>query len=387
MYNIKLLNKISQKGLENLERKGYSIGENAEDPDAIILRSFSMHEMELPVSLKAVARAGAGVNNIPIEKCSEKGVVVFNTPGANANAVKELTVAALFLTSRKIVDSILWTKSLSGNSEEIKSLAEKGKAKFAGPEIRGKKLGVIGLGAIGVMVANTAKSLGMEVEGYDPYISVDSAWGLSRSVRKAESLRELLKSSDYITLHVPLLDSTRNMMDYEALKLMKKGARLLNFSRGELVDIGELKMALDEGIIEVYATDFPDAELLKMDKVIVFPHIGASTPESEENCAVMASNQIKSFLESGAIRNSVNFPSCDLGSTFKHRITLAHQNIPNMVGQITALLASENININNMINKSRDKMAYTIIDTDAGLPAHVVEKLRNIDSMLKVRIL
>jgi len=387
LYNIKLLNKISQKGLENLERKGYSIGENAEDPDAIILRSFSMHEMELPVSLKAVARAGAGVNNIPIEKCSEKGVVVFNTPGANANAVKELTVAALFLTSRKIVDSILWTKSLSGNSEEIKSLAEKGKAKFAGPEIRGKKLGVIGLGAIGVMVANTAKSLGMEVEGYDPYISVDSAWGLSRSVRKAESLRELLKSSDYITLHVPLLDSTRNMMDYEALKLMKKGARLLNFSRGELVDIGELKMALDEGIIEVYATDFPDAELLKMDKVIVFPHIGASTPESEENCAVMASNQIKSFLESGAIRNSVNFPSCDLGSTFKHRITLAHQNIPNMVGQITALLASENININNMINKSRDKMAYTIIDTDAGLPAHVVEKLRNIDSMLKVRIL
>jgi len=373
--------------LEILERRGYSIGENIVEPDAIILRSFPMHEMELAVSLKAVARAGAGVNNIPIEKCSEKGIVVFNTPGANANAVKELTIAALFLTSRKIVDGILWAKSLSGKSEEIKSLVEKGKAKFAGPEIKGKKLGVIGLGAIGVMVANTAKSLGMEVEGYDPYISVDSAWGLSRSVRKAESLKELLKSSDYITMHVPLLDSTRNMMNYEAFKLMKKGIRLLNFSRGELVDIDGLKKALDEGIIEMYATDFPDTELLKMDKAIVFPHIGASTPESEENCALMASNQIKSFLESGAIKNSVNFPSCDLGSAFKHRITLAHQNIPNMVGQITALLASENINIDNMLNKSRDKIAYTIIDTDISLPAHVVEKLKNIDSMLKVRVL
>lgn len=387
MYNIKLLNKISQKGLEALEKRGYSIGENIEDPDAIILRSFSMHEMELPLSLKAVARAGAGVNNIPIEKCSERGIVVFNTPGANANAVKELTLAALFLTSREIVDGILWTKSLSGKSEEIKSLVEKGKSKFAGPEIKGKKLGVIGLGAIGVMVANAAESLGMEVEGYDPYISIDSAWRLSRSVRKSESLKELLKSSDYITIHVPLLGNTRNMMNYEAFKLMKKGVRLLNFSRGELVNIDDLKRALEEGIIEKYATDFPDAELLKMDKVIVFPHIGASTHESEENCAVMASSQIESFLESGAIKNSVNFPTCDLGSAFKHRITLAHQNIPNMVGQITALLASENININNMINKSRDKIAYTIIDTDISLPADVIEKLRNINSMLKVRVL
>ena len=387
MYNIKLLNKISSKGLEILERKGYSIREDVEDPDAIILRSFSMHEMELPASLKAVARAGAGVNNIPIGKCSEKGIVVFNTPGANANAVKELTVTALFLTSRKIVDSILWSKSLSCKSEEINSLVEKGKAKFAGPEIKGKKLGVIGLGAIGVMVANAANSLGMEVLGYDPYISVDSAWGLSRSVRKAESLKELLKSSDYITLHVPLMDNTRDMMNFEAFKLMKSGVRLLNFSRGELVGINDIKKALDEGIVEVYATDFPDAELLKMDRVIAFPHIGASTPESEENCAVMASNQIKSFLESGSIRNSINFPYCDLGNTFKHRITLAHQNIPNMVGQITTLLASENINISNMINKSKDKLAYTIIDTDINLPVQALEKLRNINSMLKVRVL
>ena len=387
MYNIKLLNKISSKGLETLERRGYSIGENMDNPDAIILRSFSMHEMELPSSLKAVARAGAGVNNIPIDKCSEKGIVVFNTPGANANAVKELTITALFLTSRKIVDSILWSKSLSGRSEEISSLVEKGKGKFAGPEIKGKKLGVIGLGAIGVMVANAAKSLGMEVEGYDPYISVDSAWGLSRSVRKAENLKALLESSDYITLHVPLMDNTRNMMNFEAFKLMKRGVRLLNFSRGELVDISDLKKALSEGIVGVYATDFPDAELLEMDSVIAFPHIGASTLESEENCAVMASNQIKCFLESGAIRNSVNFPYCDLGNTFNHRITLSHLNIPNMVGQITSVLASESVNICDMINKSKDKLAYTIIDTDIRVPKHAVEKLENINSILRVRVL
>ncbi len=387
MYNVKLLNKISAKGLESLERKGYKIAEDVDNPDAIMLRSFSMHEMELPASLKAVARAGAGVNNIPIGKCSEGGIVVFNTPGANANAVKELTIAALFLASRKIVDSILWSRSLSSNSEEINSLVEKGKAKFAGPEIKGKKLGVIGLGAIGVMVANAAKALGMEVLGYDPYISVDSAWGLSRSIKKAESLKALLESSDYITLHVPLMDNTRNMMNYETFKLMKNGARLLNFSRGELVSINDLKKALDEGIIEVYATDFPDEELIKMDRVITFPHIGASTPESEENCAVMASNQLKNFLENGTIRNSVNFPSCDLGSDFEHRITLAHLNVPNMVGQITKVLADESINICNMVNKSRDKLAYTIIDTDDSLPESVVEKLRNINSILKVRVL
>lgn len=387
MYNIKLLNKISSNGLETLEGRGYSVAEDMDDPDAIILRSFSMHEMELPASLKAVARAGAGVNNIPIDKCSERGIVVFNTPGANANAVKELTITALLMSSRKIIDSILWCKSLSDGSEEVKPLIEKGKGKFVGPEIKGKKLGVIGLGAIGVMVANAAKSLGMQVEGYDPYISVDSAWGLSRSVMKAQSLKGLLESSDYITLHVPLMDSTRNMIDCEAFKLMKSGVRLLNFSRGELVNKSDLKKALNEGVVEVYATDFPDEELIKMDRVIAFPHIGASTLESEENCAVMAANQVKYFLERGLIRNSVNFPNCELSSTFKHRITMAHKNIPNMVGQITNVLAKESINISNMINKSKDKLAYTIIDTDTDLPAHVVEELRNIDSMLKVRVL
>lgn len=387
MYNIKLLNKISSKGLGVLEGKDYSVGEDMDNPDAIILRSFSMHEMELPESVKAVARAGAGVNNIPIGKCSEKGIVVFNTPGANANAVKELTIAALFMTSRKIVDSILWSKSLSDKPEDISSIVEKGKSKFSGPEIRGKKLGVIGLGAIGVKVANAAKALGMEVEGYDPYISVDAAWGLSRSIKKADSLKALLESSDYITLHIPLVESTRNMINLEAFKFMKNGVRLLNFSRGELVNINDLKKALNEGIVEVYATDFPTEELLKMDRVIAFPHIGASTPESEENCAVMAANQIKGFLESGAIRNSINFPNCDMGNEFEHRITMAHLNIPNMVGQITKVLASENINICDMINKSKDKLAYTMINTDVSVPVHALESLKNIDSMLKVRVL
>jgi len=385
LYNIKLLNRISSKGLENLEKRGYYVSQNADNPDAIILRSFSMHEMELPRSLKAIARAGAGVNNIPVDKCTEKGIVVFNTPGANANAVKELTILALLMSSRKVVDSILWSKSLSGIPEDIKVLIEKEKGRFVGPEIKGKKLGVIGLGAIGVMVANAAGSLGMEVKGYDPYISIDSAWGLSRSVKKAESLKELLEGSDYITLHVPFMDSTRNMIDNKAFKLMKRGVRLLNFSREGLVDNAELKKALNEGIVETYATDFPDEELIRMDNVISFPHIGASTLESEENCAVMASNQIKCFLEWGTIKNSVNFPNCDLGNMFNHRITLSHLNIPNMVGQITGILASKGLNIENMINKSRDKVAYTIIDTDTDIPDDILGKLENIDSMIRVR--
>lgn len=387
MYKIRLLNKISPRGLEAFKNSGYTIAEEADKPDAIILRSFSMHDMELPESLKAVARAGAGVNNIPIDSCSEKGIVVFNTPGANANAVKELTIAALFLSSRKIVEGILWSRSLSGSTSEISLAVEKGKGKYAGPEIKGKKLGVIGLGAIGVMVANAAKSLGMEVEGFDPYISIDSAWGLSRSVKKSESMKALLESSDYITLHVPLMDNTRNMINDEILRHMKKGVRLLNFSRGELVDSADIKKALEEGIVAVYATDFPDELLINMEQVITFPHIGASTPESEENCAVMAAGQVKCFLETGAIRNSVNFPNCDLGNSFKNRITLAHKNVPNMVGQITGILAGENINISNMINKSKNKLAYTIIDTDDSLSPDVVEKFKGIDSILGVRVL
>lgn len=386
LYNIKVLNKISKKGLSLFKADKYKVAEEVENPDAALLRSFNMHSMELPASLKAVARAGAGVNNIPIERCSEKGIVVFNTPGANANAVKELTVAALFLSSRKLLESVRWTKEQK-DAENLSELIEKGKSSFVGPEIKGKRLGVIGLGAIGVMVANAAHALGMEVEGYDPYISVDSAWGLSRSIKKALSLNSLLENADYITLHVPLSNNTKGMFNKSKFQLLKKGVRLLNFSRGELVNTADLVEALQDETIACYATDFPEKELLSFENVISFPHIGASTPESEENCALMAVRQLADFLEDGNIRNSVNFPSCDLPRASSYRITLAHMNIPNMVGQISTILANENINIHDMINKSREKLAYTIIDTDSEVPENIVEKLKGIDSMLRVRVL
>lgn len=387
MYNIKILNKISPKGLGLLQKECYNVAEDIEQPDGIILRSFNMHDMELSDSLKAIARAGAGVNNIPIEKCSEKGIVVFNTPGANANAVKELTIASLLLSNRKIVDGIAWAKTLKGEGENVGKLVEKGKSNFTGPEVQGKKLGVIGLGAIGVMVANAAIALGMEVQGYDPYISVDAAWGLSRSVQKAADLQSLLATSDYITLHVPLLDETKNMINAETFAVMKKGVRLLNMSRGGLVNNADLKNAIRDGIVACYVTDFPSEELLDMENVIAIPHLGASTPESEENCAVMAALQLKDFLENGNINNSVNFPACELCRASEYRITLANRNIPNMVGQISTLLAKEDINILNMLNRSKGEYAYTIIDVDREISHDTIEKLKNIKGVLNVRTL
>lgn len=357
MYNIQTLNKISPLGLELFKEGSYNISDKIDNPDAILVRSYVMHDMELPKSLKAIARAGAGVNNIPIDKCSEKGIVVFNTPGANANAVKELTVAALLLSSRKIIEGIQWAKSLAGEGANVPKLVEKGKADFTGPEILGKKLGVIGLGAIGVMVANAANSLGMEVTGFDPYISVDAAWGLSRNVKKAPDFRSLLENSDYITLHVPLTGETKDLINYDKFSLMKKGVRLLNFSRAELVNNEDLKRAIQEGIVDTYVTDFPSEELLNMEHVIAIPHLGASTPESEDNCAVMAANQLRDFLENGNITNSVNFPSCELNRSSDFRVTVAHKNIPNMVGQISTILAKEQINILNMINRSKGNLA------------------------------
>ncbi len=386
MYYIKVLNKISKKGLSLFRTDRYRVSEEAENPDALLLRSFNMHDMALPASLLCAARAGAGVNNIPVDSCTEKGIVVFNTPGANANAVKELTVAALFLSSRKLLESVHWTKAQK-DAENLAELVEKGKSGFVGPEIKGKRLGVIGLGAIGVMVANAAHALGMEVEGYDPFISVDSAWGLSRNVRKALSLNSLLESADYITLHIPLTQSTKGLFNQSKFQLVKKGVRLLNFSRGELVNTTDLIEALQDGTVASYATDFPERALLCFDNVISFPHIGASTPESEENCALMAVKHLTDFLEDGNIRNSVNFPNCDLPRASSYRITLAHLNIPNMVGQISTILANENINIHDMINKSRDKVAYTIIDTDSQVPENILEKLKGIDAMLRVRVL
>lgn len=387
MYKIQTLNKISPCGLKLFDSSRYSVSDTQENPDAIVLRSFSMHEMELPESLLAVARAGAGVNNIPIDKCSKRGIVVFNTPGANANAVKELAIAGLFLSSRKIVDGITWAWSLKGESD-IPKLVEKGKSAFEGPEIEGKTLAVIGLGAIGVMVANAAYYLGMDVIGYDPYISVKSALGLSRHVNVTKDLKTAIECADYVTIHAPLTDETRGMFNESTIKGMKDGARLLNFSRAELVNNEDVAKALESGKISCYVTDFPNAEVLDMKNVIPIPHLGASTPESENNCAVMAAKEVIDYLENGNITNSVNFPSCEMpreeGGT---RITIAHMNIPNMLGQFSTLLAAEGANIDNMVNKSKSEYAYTMIDLKSNFSDEVLDKIKAIDGVLLVRVI
>jgi D-3-phosphoglycerate dehydrogenase len=346
-----------------------------------------MHDMELPDSLKAIARAGAGVNNIPISKCTERGIVVFNTPGANANAVKELVVAGMLLSSRKIVDGVNWAKTLIGNGDEVPKLVEKGKSNFAGPELKGKTLGVIGLGAIGMLVANAAEALGMRVIGLDPYISIDSAWHLSQTVEKAISLDSLLSESDYISLHIPLTDETKGFLDKGKFKVMKDGIRIMNFARGGLVNKADLFEALDEGKVASFVTDFPDEDLLKNEKVLCIPHLGASTPESEANCAVMAVNQVRDFLEDGNIRNSVNFPAARMARNGKYRLIIANRNIPKMVGNITSVLADENINISDMLNRHRDDIAYNIIDLDDDLNENQVAKIRSLDGVIMVRVL
>jgi D-3-phosphoglycerate dehydrogenase len=388
MFKIQTLNKISPKGLDLLPRENYESASEIVNPDAILLRSFKMHDMELPASVKAVARAGAGVNNIPVEKYSDTGVVVFNTPGANANGVKELVLTGLLISSRKIFDGMLWSKSLVGKGDEVPKLVEKGKSEFGGPEIKGKKLGVIGLGAIGVMVANDAIALGMEVVGYDPYISVEAAWGLSRNVSRAISLDRLLAESDYISLHVPLNDNTKGMLQAEKFILMKKGIRILNFARGGLVNNKDLNKAIQDGIVACYVTDFPDEELLTMEQVMCLPHLGASTPESEDNCAILAVNQLRDFLENGNIKNSVNFPNCEMARNPKNfRIIIANKNVPNIIGQITAILANGKINIADMLNKHRQDCAYNIIDTDSKIPEELLGKIRAIGGIIMVRSL
>lgn len=386
MYKIQTLNKISKKGLAVLD-ENYTCADEIENPDGIILRSFKMHDMELPASLRAVARAGAGVNNIPIDKCTEQGVVVFNTPGANANAVKELVLAALLLSSRKIVQGIEWAKTLIGEGDAIGALVEKGKSNFVGPEIEGKTLGVVGLGAIGVRVANAAHHLGMDVIGYDPYLSVDAAWSLTRYAHKANSLDEVLEKADYVTIHVPATPATKGMFNSEAFAKMKKGARLLNFSRGELVDEGDVQAALENGELACYISDFASEALLKNDKVICMPHLGASTPESEENCAVMAAAEIKDFLENGNIKNSVNFPNCDMGRVNGARVTVLHKNIPSMIKNITDVFASDGVNIANMLNKSKGDNAYTMIDIEGRCDSAVVDEIAAMDGVIKVTLL
>lgn len=347
-----------------------------------------MHDMELPSSLKAVARAGAGVNNIPIEKCTEKGIVVFNTPGANANGVKELVMAGLMLASRDIIDGVVWAKSLIGKGDEIPALIEKGKKNFAGQEIKGKTLAVIGLGAIGVLVANSAKALGMNVIGYDPYISVPQALRLSNEVNWVQGIEVLLSQADYVTLNIPLTPETEGYLNKDKLKMMKNNVRILNFARGGLVNLNDLKEAIASGKVAKYITDFPDKEVLEMEKVIAIPHLAASTKESETNCAVMAVNQIKDFLENGNITNSVNFPAATMERHDGCRIIIANKNIPNMVSQISSVLASEEINIDSMLNRKYNGIAYNIIDVTQKTVNHLIyDKLKEISGVCMVRIL
>ncbi|MEE9913085.1 MAG: phosphoglycerate dehydrogenase [Deltaproteobacteria bacterium] len=386
MYRIDLLNKISEKGLTLFSDK-YEYRADIPDADGILVRSKEMKDMTLPSSVKAIARAGAGVNNIPIDKCSEKGVVVFNTPGANANGVKELVILGMILAARNVAAGLVWTKGLIGEGDKVPDLIEKGKAKFVGTEILGKTLGVVGLGAIGTMVANAAESLGMEVLGYDPFLSIEAAWKLSRNTKKAPSLDKLLAESDYITIHVPQNKDTKGFINSDKFAIMKKGVVILNFARGGLVDTASLKKAVADGIVGCYVTDFPDEEVIKTDKVIAIPHLGASTEESEENCAIMAAMQLMDFLENGNIKNSVNFPECTLDRSGKQRITIANKNIPGMIERITKLLAEGQLNIADMINKSRGNLAYNIIDVEGNVGDDLVKKIQTTEGVVAVRVL
>ncbi|AEJ20675.1 phosphoglycerate dehydrogenase [Gracilinema caldarium] len=385
MFRIRTANKISPLGLELFPRDRYEVASDLPNPDAILVRSADLHQVEIPETVKAIARAGAGVNNIPLELCSERGIVVFNTPGGNANAVKELAIAAFLLSSRKIIEGIAWAKTLIDKKDEVPELVEKGKAQFEGPELKGKTLGVIGLGAIGVMVANDATALGMHVIGYDPFISVDAAWSLSRTVQKADTLESLLRQADYVTIHVPLTEDTKGLINADRIKMMKKGARIINLARGGLVNEADVSVALKDGKLSCYVTDFPNAELLANERVICIPHLGASTPEAEDNCAIMAVQQLMDYLESGNIKNSVNFPHCRLEQRSPFRLLVANRNVPNMVGQITSILAGANINITDLINHHKDKYAYNIIDTEQEIAQDVLERIAQVDGIIRVR--
>jgi D-3-phosphoglycerate dehydrogenase len=388
MYKIQTLNKISAEGLADFPRDEYEIASEIPRPDAILVRSAEMHDTEIPSSVKAVARAGAGTNNIPVARLTERGVVVFNTPGANANAVKELAVLSLLLASRGALEAALWVKTLSDKGDQIPDLAEKGKSRFAGPEIMGKTLGVIGLGAIGTQLANTAMDLGMKVIGFDPFISIESAWHLNSSVMRAESLESLLAKSDYVSIHVPQTEETKGLLNADRIKSIKKGARIVNLARGGLVVNADIIKALDDGRIACFVSDFAAEELLAHPKVICLPHIGASTPEAEENCAKMAVRQLRNFLETGCVSYSVNFPSCRIEEPIPQdgmRLCISNKNVPNMVGQITTILASEEINISALVNQKKNELAYNIIDIDSKAPLVAVERICAISGILGVR--
>ena len=387
MYKVLTLNNISVAGLDRLPRDQYEIASEIQHPDAILLRSFKMHDMEVPSTLKAVGRAGAGVNNIPVDKMSGMGIPVFNAPGANANAVKELVVAAMFLASRNISQAAAYTSQLKGDDAKLNKEVEAGKKKFAGFELPGRTLGVIGLGAIGIQVANAALRLGMKVIGYDPQITVQSAWKLSSAVQQAHSVDDLLSRIDFVTFHVPLIDATRNMLSAERVKLMKQGAVVLNFARDGIVDDSAVCEALDAGKLYAYVSDFPTNELIAHDKVIALPHLGASTAEAEDNCAIMVADQVSDFLENGNIRNSVNFPEVEMPRSEGSRIAIANSNVPNMVGQISTAVADASLNIIDLLNKSKGDVAYTLVDVEGDIPEGVIDSIKAIDGVLSVRVL
>lgn len=388
-YRIRTLNAISSAIYSQLS-DDYRVGADLETPDAVLVRSASMHEAPIPESVLSIARAGAGYNNIPVEACTERGICVFNTPGANANAVCELVIAGMLLSCRNIVGGIQWAQTLKGQGDAVGKAVEKGKSQFVGPELRGKTLGVLGLGAIGVLVANAAVSLGMEVVGYDPMISVEHAWKLSRAVRRENSLDALFAECDFLTIHVPLSDKTRGMVGERALSVCRKGMRIMNFARGGLVDEAALLDALGDGRVSAYVTDFPSDALLGVPGVIAIPHLGASTPESEENCAVMAAAQTRDFLESGIIRNSVNLPLVDVAPVSKPRLLCIHENVPNVLGSITSAVASFGLNISDLVNRSRESVAVSVVDIDdvpQGAQEALVAKVRELPGMKRVRLL
>ena len=378
MYNVLTLNKISKVGLAKLPTDLYNVADEQNSPDAILLRSFKMHDMELPESLLAVARCGAGVNNIPLDKCAEKGIVVFNTPGANANAVKELVLTALLISSRKIVESYNWAQALKG-TEGVAAAVEKGKSQFAGPEITGKTLGNVGLGAIGVLVANAAVALGMNVIGYDPFLSVNGALRINSAVKYTTNLDDIFANSDYITVHVPLTPDTKELVCKESIAKMKDGVRIINLARGELVNIADVKEALESGKVAKYVTDFPNENAVGVDGIITLPHLGASTPEAEDNCAIMAANEMREYLENGNIINSVNYPACSLARTGKNRVCVLYKNSDDMVSKITAVVSASD-----MVSKTRGDFGYAIIDTDADVDASAITAIAGV---IKVRVL
>jgi len=387
MYNIQTLNKIASCGTDVFDKTKYAIADEQANPDAIMVRSAAMHDMEFGSNLLAIARAGAGVNNIPVEKCAEQGICVFNTPGANANAVKELVIAGLLLASRKVADALAWVPSLKNEGDQVGKLVEKGKSQFAGPEIQGKTLGIIGLGAIGILVANAAVSLGMKVVGTDPFLSVNAALKLSRKVTVVPTQKDVFEACDYLTIHVPYNNDTKGFVNADAIASMKDGVRILNFARGELVDTPAILSALESGKVACYVTDFPNAEVIGVKNVVALPHLGGSTPESEDNCAVMAAEELIDYIENGNIRNSVNLPNAEMAATGE-KICIIHRNVPDTISKITSTLGAAGINIENMLSNSKKDFAYTVIDaTGKSVDADTVSKIEVVENVIRVRVI